>query len=130
MIDRLSQHTTQAIGDAIHETVLKDDPPNEVLSRLIARFLEHRELTAFLTYYCKETAGSCPVAVWSVDLDSFFLRGQKQGAFCIDIAAATLTEIFISILVGLVDAERRGRVARSGLPALIETVFLRSAAAV
>jgi len=47
--------------------------------------------------------------------------------FRIDIAAPVLSEIFASILFGLVDAERRGRVARSGMAALIEMSFRRGA---
>ena len=50
-----------------------------------------------------------------------------RGVFRIDIAAPVLTEIFASLIFGLVDAERRGRVARSGMTVLIEQFFLKGA---
>ncbi|HEJ2922602.1 TPA: transcriptional regulator, partial [Pseudomonas aeruginosa] len=61
-------------------------------------------------------------------LDAFFLRGQRENVFRIDVGAPELTEIFISLVFGLVDAERRGRVARAGMAALIEHFFLKGAA--
>lgn len=76
-----------------------------------------------------DTADPTTEADWQSILDSFFLRGQQQGIFRIDIAAPALTEIWGSILIGLVDAERRGRVARVGLATLIETAFLHGALA-
>ncbi|ENT4349318.1 transcriptional regulator, partial [Pseudomonas aeruginosa] len=49
------------------------------------------------------------------------------GVFRIDIGAPALTEIFSSLIFGLVDAERRGRIARAGMAALIEQFFLNGA---
>ncbi|MFX5595200.1 transcriptional regulator, partial [Acinetobacter baumannii] len=58
---------------------------------------------------------------------AFFLRGQQQGVFRIDITAQALTEIWASVLIGLLDGERRGRIARAGLAAMAERVFLQGA---
>lgn len=41
----------------------------------------------------------------------FFLRGQQQGVFRIDITVAVFTELFITLIYGMADAERRGRAA-------------------
>lgn len=58
-------------------------------------------------------------------LDAFFLRGQQQGVFRIDIPAPALTEIWVSILLGLVEAERHVRIARAGLATVVERAFIR-----
>ncbi|HBA8456378.1 TPA: transcriptional regulator, partial [Escherichia coli] len=61
---------------------------------------------------------------WYSALDTFFLRGQQLGIFRVDIAAAAMSELLFSMLIGLQDAERRGRVAKMGLSRLMESVFL------
>lgn len=130
LIERLVSHGTRLIGEAIQAAELESAPPREALKRLIANNLAHRELTAFLMYYWKQDSSLDPGAEagWDAALDVFFLRGQQEGVFRIDVAAPALTEILVSMLIRLVDAERRGRVARSGLAALLERVFLHGAA--
>ena len=66
-------------------------------------------------------------AGWDAALGAFFLRGQQAGVFRIDLPAPVLTEILVALLLGLIDAERRGRVARAGLTEVIERAFLRGA---
>ncbi|CDM39933.1 HTH-type transcriptional regulator nfxB [Ectopseudomonas oleovorans CECT 5344] len=60
-------------------------------------------------------------------LDSFFLRGQQEGYFRIDITAELLTELFVSLIYGMVDAERRGRAASARSLAVLEQFFLKGA---
>lgn len=130
LIERLARHSAQAFSRAILAAELDSTPPREALRRLIANNLEHWELTAFLLYYWRDSSVAWDAeAEWDAAIDVFFLHGQQQGVFRIDIPAPALTEIWVSILVGLVDAERRGRVARSGLAALIENTFLNGALA-
>lgn len=100
--------------------------PLEGLKKLTSNSLEHRELTAFTTYYWKE-GKDIDYAEVEATVDAFFLRGQQAGVFRIDVPAPALTEIWVSLLLGLVDAERRGRVARAGLAALVESLFLLGA---
>lgn len=130
LIDRLVRHSTRALAGAIQSARLEDSPPLDALRRLIANMLEHRELNAFLMYYWKETlahpnARSDWETGWEVVLDAFFLRGQQQGVFRIDISAPAMTETWLSILIGLMDGERRGRIARAGLAGLVERAFLQ-----
>lgn len=131
LIERLAAHAMQALDRAIDDAHLETGPPAEALRRVIALHLEHRELTAFLTYYWNDAARDLPQEVidaWDHKLDAFFLRGQQAGVFRIDMTAATLSELWINILIGLVDAERRGRVARAGLAGVVESVFLHGVA--
>ncbi len=132
LIQRLATQAIQALDQATDDANLETDPPAEALRKLIARHLEHRELTAFLTYYWNDITRDMPVE--SIEkceqrMDAFFLRGQQAGVFRIDITAATLSELWFSIFIGLVDAERRGRMARTGLAHIVETTFLRGVAA-
>lgn len=61
-------------------------------------------------------------------LDAFFLRGQQKGVFRIDITAAVFTELFLTLIYGLVDAERRGRAASANSAQTLEQMFLHGAA--
>jgi len=60
-------------------------------------------------------------------IDSFFLNGQKKGSFKIDFNVSVLSELFISIICGMIDAERRGRIASSGIEEVFEKFFLYGA---
>lgn len=128
LIQRLIAYSTHTLLDAIQSAHLDDGEPVEALRRLITSNLTHPEATLFLMYFWwRADPPEMDVMAeqnWQVTLDSFFLRGQQQGLFRIDMPAAALTEIWSSIVVALVDAERRGRVARVGLEALIENAFL------
>jgi hypothetical protein len=46
-------------------------------------------------------------------------------AFRIDLSAFAMTEIFHSVLIGLIDGERRGRIARAGIAEAIELAIMR-----
>jgi TetR/AcrR family transcriptional regulator, mexCD-oprJ operon repressor len=60
-------------------------------------------------------------------IDSFFLNGQKDGAFKIDFNVTVLSEIFITIICGMIDSERRGRIAPNGIIDTFENFFLHGA---
>jgi TetR/AcrR family transcriptional repressor of mexCD-oprJ operon len=131
LVARLMNHGADLLLQAVQTAELDTTPPVEALKRLIANHMAHRELAAFLMYYWRPDTmlEPCADAEWHAALDAFFLRGQQNGAFRIDIPAPALSEIFGSIIMALVDAEHRGRVARSGLAALAERAFLHGAAA-
>lgn len=57
-------------------------------------------------------------------MDNFFLRGQKQGEFRIDISASFLTSVFTSTIYGLVNAEHSGRIAKSNLEVSFKNFLL------
>lgn len=127
LVTRLLAHSMKAMSAAMALAKLQEDDPLQALRRLTALHLEQREFMGFLTFYWKEvdaaTVQEC--TNWDALLDAFFLRGQQEGVFRIDFSAAALAEIWISTLLGLADAERRGRVARAELPSLVERAFLQ-----
>lgn len=126
LIGRITTHSIGVWNGAIQSAGLDTGEPLEGLKKLASISLEHRELTAFLMYYWKEGMEEESFESDAI-LDAFFLRGQQAGVFRIDVPAPALSEIWFGVLLGLVDAERRGRVARAGLANLVESVFLRGA---
>lgn len=129
LIARLIQHSTGLLLEAARAANLEQGSPREALKRLISSHLEHRELAAFLLYHWKAVDMSKIEFEWESMLDAFFLRGQQLGCFRIDVAAASLTEALGGLLIGLIEAEHRGRVARVGMSSLVETLFLNGAQA-
>lgn len=132
LVERLIRHGSDMLDGALSDADLDTGAPIEALRRLITLQLNHRELTVFLVYYWRPDAelGTEDTVGWTEYLekvDAFFLRGQREGVFRIDITAAAMSEVFTSVFCGLVDAERRGRVARAGMPQVIETLFMRGA---
>jgi TetR/AcrR family transcriptional regulator, mexCD-oprJ operon repressor len=134
LINRLLAYGGDVMNRIIIDADLTQGPPHDVLGQLVEDHLTHREMMVFLIFQWKpdwtedeEDAGRW--RIYSDALDAFFLRGQREGVFRIDISAAVLTEMFASILFGLVEAERRGRVARVGMGSLLTQFFLNGAAA-
>lgn len=126
LLDRLFNYGLKVITEDIEAAQPDTAPPLEALRHLTQTSLKHWEITVFMTRYWKpEHECAPPDFDWDAKMDKLFLRGQQEGVFRIDIPAATLNEIWVSLLIGLVDAEYRGRIARVGLPELMERVFLQ-----
>ncbi|GAA5113529.1 LacI family DNA-binding transcriptional regulator [Orbus sasakiae] len=130
LIERLTNYSSKVLIETIEDSLSDADPSIEALKRLADNLLTHSEFTLFFIHYWQSEN---PVIQaldqrWTTTLDSFFLRGQQAGLFRIDITAPALTELWISIIIGFIDAEGRGRVARAGLSTLIVTAFLQGTA--
>lgn len=133
LIEMLMEHGSVVMNQLIEDAGLIERSIPEALHRLISDHLIHRELMAFLAFQWRpdsldEDFGGTRWLPYGDALDAFFLRGQKEGVFRIDIGAPELTEMFISVVFGMVDAERRGRVARAGMASIIEQFFMKGAA--
>jgi TetR/AcrR family transcriptional repressor of mexCD-oprJ operon len=130
LIERLLNYGISLIGDNITSSGLDKAPPLEALRTLTAKSLEIPEITSFMVNYWELDwePGITVSSEWDVTLDAFFLRGQQEGIFRIDFPAAALTELWVSILTGLLDAEQRGRIAKVGLLDMMERAFLQGAA--
>ena len=125
---RLMEYGEQILDVAIEEE-LQDRSALEVLNALNQNCLQHWEITIFMIRYWKLGTRERPLeAKWNAIMDGFFLKAQQDGVFRIDIPASTLTEIWISLLTGLIDAGYRGRIARDKMSELIETIFLNGTA--
>lgn len=126
LVEWLVLYSTRTISEMLETAGLDSEPPTDVLKHLIDQHLSHRELSTFLEYYWREGDPDLERQrkQWQRLMDAFFLRGQREGVFRIDISAAALSELWIATMVGLSAAERRGRVARVGLSAIIRSAFL------
>jgi TetR/AcrR family transcriptional repressor of mexCD-oprJ operon len=90
---------------------------------LIAAHFENQE---YMVFIC-ETQNSLENTYWDSyleTLDDFFLNGQKAGAFQLDFPNQMLTELFLSMICGMIDAKYRGRVAASGMENKMLAFFL------
>lgn len=129
LFERLFAYGLRVITADIEAAELDTAPPLDALRRLTQDSLKHWEITVFMTRYWKpEQECPPPDLDWDAKMDALFLRGQQAGVFRIDIPAAALNEIWVALMIGLVDAEYRGRVARAGLADLMERVFLHGVA--
>lgn len=128
LIERLFQYGIRTISKDLDDAKLDTAPPLEALRFMTQGSLKHWEITLFMTRYWKPTHDCPPPDLdWDAKMDAFFLRGQQEGVFRIDIPAPSLSEIWVALFVGLVDAEYRGRIARQALPNLLEHAFLHGA---
>ncbi|HCE5828606.1 TPA: TetR/AcrR family transcriptional regulator [Pseudomonas aeruginosa] len=125
LISRVIDLCIAQMQEAIEELMTEGVDPLECLQRFAAKAFEQRELVTFMMKYWDQSGQMALVdAQWRKIIDGFFLRGQQAGVFRIDLPAATLTETWTGVLQSLVDAERRGRVARSGLPEVAQAFLL------
>ncbi|PRD19851.1 UNVERIFIED_CONTAM: nfxB [Trichonephila clavipes] len=113
----------------ISSSHLHSATPNESLHYLIESHLAHRELVGFLGFrynpeFLSPQGNGLRWQNYFSALDAFFLRGQELKAFRIDISAAVLTELFLSLVFGIIDAERRGRAAPRSSVETLEKFFL------
>ncbi len=128
LIERLFQYGIRTISQDIDDAKLDTAEPLQVLRYMTQDSLKHWEITLFMTRYWKPAHDCPPPGLdWDAKMDAFFLRGQQAGVFRIDIPAPALSELWVGMFVGLVDAEYRGRVARASLPDLLEKAFLQGA---
>jgi TetR/AcrR family transcriptional repressor of mexCD-oprJ operon len=120
MILEQAGQSFQAIIDLAGKEVT--DYPAAV-SDLIAAHFEHQE---YLVFLC-QAQNILENKYWDSyleALDGFFLSGQKVGAFQLDYSNQMLTELFLSMICGMIDARHRGRVAASGMEHKMLAFFL------
>ena len=99
---------------------------NNYLEGLTLLTQAHDDNKEYLRYICamKSHEDESLCQPYFKAMDSFFLRGQKAGVFKIEFGVSVLTEIYVMVLCGIIDAERRGRVAPNGILEMLENLFL------
>jgi TetR/AcrR family transcriptional repressor of mexCD-oprJ operon len=126
MIVERGEETLQEIISLAQETV------TDYTASLTALIDAHSQNQEYLAFVCG-TQSSLENAFWEQylgALDHFFLEGQKDGAFRVDIPYQMLAELFVSMICGMIDAQRRGRVVTSGLGFQMTEFFLHGTAKV
>ncbi len=127
---QLEFHAKIVLAQVTSDANLRVTKPLEALRFLIREHLAHRDLLALLLFEHRPRGQVLEQeASYLEDLDAFFLRGQQLGAFRIDISAAAFTELFVNLIYGMVDAERRGRAATANSAHTFEQMFLHGSVA-
>ena len=132
LLKKLESRAKEVLTKIIDNARLQQDEFLSALEHLINEHLAHRELLAFLVVryrpdFLDESPNAAPWYSYLYALDTFFLRGQQQGVLRIDITASILTEMFISLVYGMVDAEQRGRAASANTAHILPQMFLYGA---
>lgn len=133
LVQIMESHGETVLNQIITTTDLLHGEPLQTLRSLITKHLAHREMLVFLLFQYRPDTLSVNGEgdrwqSYADALDAFFLRGQQLGTYRIDISAAILTELFLNLIFGMVDAERRGRAASANSADVLEQMFLHGAA--
>lgn len=129
LLARLMSHCLHIHRRILVESDINQAPVEQVLSHMINAHVAEKEFTTFLAAYwlTLENPEHPETSEWNEcmdTIDGFFLRGQRDGVFRLDTPAVVLSDMFLATLGSLIEAERRGRVARMGLAETIERLFL------
>lgn len=132
IIERLFSESVRQFDLVIAAAELDTAPVSQAFRALIEGHLNHKELFVFVsnTWEPQLLEASAQGHRWveyEAIFDRFFLRGQQEGFFRIDISAAALSELMIGMLSALMNAERSGRIARKDMLDTMEKMFLRGA---
>lgn len=132
LIYRIVKYAATKLTENIQAIRLEDGHPIDALNRLLESELKDRSLHAFLSEFWSsshelDSELSPAFLTYEKVLDNFFLRGQREGVFRIDVPAAVLNESLTWLLIGLMDAERRGRIARASVLETARLLFIEGA---
>lgn len=130
LIEMLMSHASEVLRTIIEQACLSSGSAIECVQRLIRAHLEQRQTLRFLMFQIQPDMleDSEEGGQWRPyfdALDAFFLRGQEAGVFRIDVSACAMTEMFTGCVWSVIDAERRGRIARASCAMVIETFFFQ-----
>ncbi|MBC2658174.1 helix-turn-helix domain-containing protein [Pseudomonas sp. MSSRFD41] len=129
LVEMLLDHASKVLNHLVIGAELHASSPGSALQRLTARHLEQSEFIHFLMFQTppdtlRESNGGERWRGYIQALDEFFLQGQQAGAFRIELSAVAMSELFMATVWAVIDAGRRGRIARAGCSHMIETFFL------
>lgn len=117
---RIFDYALQVYRAITDECLNSTAPTLDVLAKMIAMNIEEREFTSFAWFYWSELHHSVDERLaswdeWQQQMDTFFLRGQREGVIRLDVPTSAFSDFFCYGLAALIDAERRGRLARQSL---------------
>lgn len=131
IIEMLMERATKHLQDALDKAELDSLPYAQALSRLTANVIRGGAFYLFwnvaqwlrmLDDDQREEA-ELP-SFYGVALEAFFLRGQKAGAFRIDMPAKWLVKSYDYLLYAAVESAQRGEIASVGMAAMVDKTFL------
>lgn len=131
IIDLLMERSTKHLQHALEQADLAEPPYALALSRLTANVIRGGDF--YLFWNASQWLRMLDDAGWGeteipsfygVALEQFFLRGQKAGAFRIDMPAKWLVKSYDYLLYAAVESALRGEIASVGMAALVDKTFL------
>jgi TetR/AcrR family transcriptional repressor of mexCD-oprJ operon len=123
LMDMIEKQSEKSVNEIIALAQKNFDDYNVAISSLVQVHFTNQE---YLIFSCT-AQNSLSNSYWENYLnaiDTFFLNGQKNGAFRIDIPNSMMSELFVSMICGMIDAESRGRVASLGIENQITKFFI------
>lgn len=130
LIELLYGRSLEQLNMAIEVAHLDSGVIHESFKSLAEGLLRNKELLIFLThrFELNEEVLSTRKASWQefqTKIDRFFLRGKFEGSLRNDVSAAAMSEVFIGMLLALINSARVGRIAESEILCSMETMFLK-----
>ena len=127
--NQLEQHAKYTLLQILDNSdTLAATQPLAALRKVINAHLAQGELIVFLaSRYPVHMGMPHDLRGYLERLDALFLTGQLRGVFRADVTPALLTEMFVSLLHGVVDARRRGRAPKESAK-MLENAFLQGIA--
>lgn len=135
VIELLMTLAIQHLQDALARADLHTPPYPDALQRLTDVVVQGREYYVFWNHAewvrmidaRTETADLPLPSFYGQTLETFFLNGQKAGAFRIDVPALWLVRAYDYLLYAAMDAVQRGEIAPLGMGAMVQKLFLEGA---
>lgn len=129
LIELLYSRSLGQLHMAIEVAHLDSGVIQESFKSLTEGLLRYKELLIFLTHRFELDEVSSPrKASWQdfqTKIDRFFLRGKFEGSLRNDVSAAAMSDVFIGMLLALINSARVGRIAESEILCSMETMFLK-----
>ncbi|MBJ7262774.1 MAG: TetR/AcrR family transcriptional regulator [Burkholderiaceae bacterium] len=134
IIEMLLERATKHLQDALSNAVLHRPPYPDALMRLTTNVIQGRNFYMFWNaahwVQMLDAKGDTPdvPSFYGEALEDFFLKGQRAGAFRIDMPAKWLTKAYDYMLFAAVESAERGEIATVGMAPMVIKMFLEGAA--
>ncbi len=132
VIELLSAHATAHMQYAVQNSELDNDYYDRALLLLTRNILCKKELYLFWSASLwmdltntknTEVSGYSP-SFYSKRLEKFFLEGQREGFFRIDLTASWLAKAYDFLVYAAAESAQRGEIGTVGLEETVEKTFL------
>ena len=107
------------------EIMKEEEDPKDILCRMVDVCYENKEYIMFLCFGRDE--GDCHIEdkeIYEKGMTAFFLKGQKEGIFRVDIPATAMTKLFAGTMIALFEGEWEGKIASANLAVYWKNFFL------
>ena len=125
LVEILNDRTKNMVENLMMIVRQRDKTPRAVLHEFILESCENKE---YLLRICYSSAAGCDDSCtdqYVQEVTDFFLWGQKEGVFRIDLPASVMSELFGGSMLALFEGERAGRIASASLADYWEIFFLK-----